>query len=140
VAANPNQSGVARQLFDLPTLEAIHEKMRRQVAEAGGEFSAIVYCPHGPDDGCDCRKPGIGLLLQLSRQLGVALDGVPMIGDSERDIDAARVAGGRPILVMTGNGTETAATLAEANQAVESFRDLEEAASFLIAESRELLA
>jgi D-glycero-D-manno-heptose 1,7-bisphosphate phosphatase len=137
VAVATNQSGVARKLIDLPTLEAIHEKMRRQVREAGGDVLAIVYCPHGPDDGCDCRKPEIGLFQRLSRRLGVELNGVPMIGDSWRDIEAARTAGGRPILVMTGNGAETAAALAEADQSVESFRHLDEAATFLIAESRE---
>jgi len=137
VAVATNQSGVGRKFIDLPTLKAIHENMRRQVREAGGNISMIVYCPHRPDDGCDCRKPEIGLFLQLSRRLGVPLDGVPMIGDSLRDIDAARASGGRPILVMTGNGAETASALCESNQVVESFSDLGEAASFLIAESRD---
>ena len=137
VTVATNQSGVGRKFIDLPALEAIHGKMRRQVREAGGDISVIVYCPHRPDDGCDCRKPEIGLFLRLSRQLCVPLDGVPMIGDSGRDIDAARAVGGRPILVMTGNGAKTASALAERGQAVESFTDLGEAASFLIAESRQ---
>jgi D-glycero-D-manno-heptose 1,7-bisphosphate phosphatase len=137
VAIATNQSGVGRKFVDLPTLEAIHAKMRRLVHEAGGDISVIVYCPHRPDDGCDCRKPEVGLFLQLSRQLGVPLDGVPMIGDSMRDIDAARAAGGRPVLVMTGNGAQTASELAENKQVVETFNDLSEAASFLIAEARE---
>lgn len=140
VAVATNQSGVGRKLLDLPTLAAIHDKMRRQVRDAGGDICKIVFCPHHPDDGCDCRKPGVGLLLKLGRQLGVSLDGVPMIGDSGRDIAAARAVGGRPILVMTGNGAETAAALEEGEQSVEFFSDLDAAVTFLIDEARERTA
>ena len=128
VAVATNQSGIARKLVDLPTLESIHEKLRDAVRSAGGDLGRIVFCPHHPDDGCDCRKPQPGLLLQLSRQYGVSLEGVPVVGDSERDIEAARAAGARPLLVLTGNGSETARSFASRNVEVETFADLAAAA------------
>jgi D-glycero-D-manno-heptose 1,7-bisphosphate phosphatase len=137
VAVLTNQSGVGRKLIDLPALKAIHTKMQRLVREAGGVIARIIFCPHHPDDGCDCRKPGIGMFLQLGRELGVPLDGVPMVGDSERDIVAARAVGGRPILVRTGNGFSTFAALAGDPDEPETFDDLAAAASFLIDESRQ---
>ena len=70
VAVATNQSGIARKLIDKPALEAIHQKMRDLVRSAGGDIGKIVYCPHHPDDNCDCRKPLPGLLMQLSRMLG----------------------------------------------------------------------
>ena len=135
VAVATNQSGLGRGLLDLPTLRAIHTKMEGLVRDAGGVIARIVFCPHHPDDGCDCRKPRAGLFLQLGRQLGVPLDGVPMVGDSERDMVAALAVGGRPMLVLTGNGERTAATLAGHASPPETFEDLDAVASFLIAES-----
>ncbi|MDA0678784.1 MAG: D-glycero-beta-D-manno-heptose 1,7-bisphosphate 7-phosphatase [Proteobacteria bacterium] len=137
VAVATNQSGVGRKYIDRPTLEAIHDKMRRAVRDAGGDITRIVYCPHLPDAGCDCRKPKSGLYLQIGTYLGVPLEGVPMIGDSVRDIAAARSAGGRPILVLTGNGVAAAASLNESGVPVETFADLAAAVSFLIDEYRE---
>jgi D-glycero-D-manno-heptose 1,7-bisphosphate phosphatase len=136
VAVASNQSGIARKLLDLPALNAIHEKMRRLVRKAGGEIGEIVFCPHHPDDGCNCRKPAPGMLLALGRHYGLPLDRVPMIGDSLRDIDAAVAVGGRPILVLTGNGSKTAAELKAANRGVECFADLADVATALVAESR----
>jgi len=136
VAVVTNQSGVGRKLIDPPTLRAIHAKMQRLVREAGGVITRIIFCPHHPDDGCDCRKPGVGMFRQLGRELGVPLDGVPMVGDSERDMVAARAVGGRPILVLTGNGSRTAAALTGEPHQPETFDDLGAAASFLIDESR----
>ncbi len=137
VAVATNQSGIARKYIDLPTLEAIHNKMRRVVRDAGGDISKIVYCPHHPDDGCDCRKPRAGLLRRIGHQLGVPLDDVPMIGDSERDIIAARAVGGRPILVRTGKGLAAAEALRASGGMPEVFDDLAGAVSFLLAEFRE---
>lgn len=134
VAVATNQSGVGRKLIDFPTLEAIHRKMLREVRDAGGDIARIVFCPHHPDEGCDCRKPGTALFARLGRELGVPLDGVPMIGDSERDLAAATSIGGRPILVLTGNGEKTALALAENAVSVPTFADLGAAASFLIEE------
>ena len=109
VVVATNQSGVARGLFDLETLMAIHDKMHRLVAEAGGHIEAVFYCPHGPDDGCDCRKPRPGMFCDISRRLMVDLDGVPAVGDSLRDLQAARAAGATPLLVRTGKGRRTLA-------------------------------
>lgn len=132
VAVASNQSGVARGLFDEHTLARIHEKMHEAVQAAGGRIDRIVYCPHHPDAGCDCRKPAAGLLYRLARQYGVSLAGVPVIGDSRRDLEAARAAGARPILVRTGNGAATEAA-GEAGDA-EVYDDLRAAADALAGE------
>lgn len=131
VAVASNQSGVGRGLIDRPVLEAIHDKLRRQVREHGGNLGRIVFCPHLPEAGCDCRKPAPGLLLALSRGYGVPLNNVPVVGDSIRDIDAAEAVGARPILVLTGNGRRTVAALAAEGREIETFADLGEVAQFL---------
>jgi D-glycero-D-manno-heptose 1,7-bisphosphate phosphatase len=77
-----NQSGIARGLFSMDTLNAIHAKMRREVAQAGGLIDAIFVCPHGPDDGCHCRKPAPGLFEDIGRRYEVNLTAVPAAGDS----------------------------------------------------------
>lgn len=97
-----NQSGLARGLFDIDTLNAIHQKMHRAVNAAGGEIEAVFYCPHGPEAGCACRKPRPGLFLEISQRLRRSLEGVPAIGDKLSDVEAARSAGARPMLVRTG--------------------------------------
>ena len=132
VAVASNQSGLARGLFDRRALRAMHRKLRRLVANAGGRVDRIVVCPHGPNDGCRCRKPAPGLLLRLARHYRVSLDGVPAIGDSLRDLEAAQAAGARPILVRTGNGRRTEASLPAALRDVEVFDDLASAASALV--------
>jgi D-glycero-D-manno-heptose 1,7-bisphosphate phosphatase len=137
IAVATNQSGVGRKIVDLPALHAMHEKLRSLVREAGGDVEHIAYCPHLPDDGCECRKPAPGLLKQLSRQFGVPLDGVAVIGDSERDLEAARAVNARPILVLTGSGEKTAADLRERGDSVETFANLDAAAAALIAEIHE---
>lgn len=104
-----NQSGIGRGLFGYGELFAIHDKMMRMCAELGGRIDGIFFCPHAPDAGCDCRKPAPGLLHQLSARLGSDLASVPVVGDSWRDIEAARAAGAPAILVRTGNGAATEA-------------------------------
>lgn len=135
VAVASNQSGIGRKLIDRPAVEAMHDKLRSLVKLAGGDVERIVYCPHLPGDGCDCRKPAPGMYWQLSRHYGVPLDGVPVIGDSERDLRAARAVNGRPLLVLTGNGRETAAALKNRGEDIEIFADLAAAARQLIAEA-----
>lgn len=135
VAVATNQSGIGRNLMDTTALEAIHDKLRSQVRAAGGDVDRIAYCPHHPDDGCDCRKPAPGLYMQLSRAYGLPLDGVPVIGDTMRDLEAARAVNARAILVLTGNGEKTAAELHQRGETVETFADLDAAAAALIAES-----
>ena len=102
-----NQAGVARGKFTAATLTAIHEKMLTLIRDAGGDIVSIAFCPHHPDDNCDCRKPRPGMLQQISSQTGVPLTGVPFVGDSLKDVEAARAAGCRPIVVLTGNGQHT---------------------------------
>jgi len=132
VAVATNQSGVGRGIFSLSDLEAIHAKMLAAVTARGGKIAALEFCPHRPEDGCDCRKPRTGMLLRIARQLGSDLAGVPCIGDSPRDLQAAEAVGGRPILVTTGNGRHA---LEEAlHPAVEVFEDLATAADHLIGE------
>ncbi len=135
VAVATNQSGIGRKLLDKPALNAMHDKLRGLVKDAAGDLDRIVYCPHHPDAGCKCRKPAPGLYQQLSRYYGVPLDGVPIVGDSERDLEAARAVNARPILVLTGKGRNTAADLQQRGDSVETFADLDAAATQLIAET-----
>lgn len=102
-----NQSGVARGLFSMDTLGRIHGKMLDAVRAKGGEIDAIFFCPHGPDDGCNCRKPLPGLFEEIAQRLKINLNGVYAVGDSERDLVAARAVGARPILVRSGKGERT---------------------------------
>ena len=104
-----NQSGIARGLFDMSTLNAIHAEMHRAVGQAGGRIDAIFFCPHAAEANCECRKPKPGLLKEIGARFNVELDGVPMIGDSLRDVEAAVAAGAKPWLVMTGKGLKTRA-------------------------------
>ncbi|MFW6341432.1 MAG: D-glycero-beta-D-manno-heptose 1,7-bisphosphate 7-phosphatase [Halothiobacillaceae bacterium] len=107
VAVATNQSGIARGLFSEDTLQAMHEKMARQLAERGAHIDYITWCPHGPDDGCDCRKPRPGLYQQIARHFDCSLENVPVVGDSARDLEAAVAVGARPVLVLTGKGART---------------------------------
>jgi D-glycero-D-manno-heptose 1,7-bisphosphate phosphatase len=107
VVVATNQSGIARGLFDMSTLNAIHDAMHRAVHQAGGRIDAIFFCPHADDANCECRKPKPGMLLEIARRLNVELEGVPVVGDSLRDLQAAAAAGAHPILVLTGKGKQT---------------------------------
>ncbi len=124
VAVASNQSGLARGLFDRNALRAMHRKLRRLVGNEGGRIDRIVVCPHGPDDDCSCRKPKPGLLTRLARHYGVSLVGVPVVGDSLRDLQAAVDAGATPILVRTGNGRKTLTNLPAALRDVRIYDDL----------------
>jgi D-glycero-D-manno-heptose 1,7-bisphosphate phosphatase len=109
VVVATNQSGIARGLFDMATLNAIHTEMHRAVNLAGGRIDAIFFCPHAADSNCECRKPKPGLLREIASRMDIELDGVPMIGDSLRDLEAAAAAGAKPYLVLTGKGRKTRA-------------------------------
>ncbi len=102
-----NQSGIARGLFDVATLGRIHEKMHQAVAAAGGRIDAVFFCPHGPDDDCECRKPRAGLFREIVDRFGAVPGEVHAIGDQLRDLQAAHEAGCAPILVLTGKGSQT---------------------------------
>ena len=110
VVVASNQSGVGRGLFGMDTLNAINDKMVRSLAQVGGRLDAIFFCPHAADSTCDCRKPKPGLLLQIGERFNVDLAGVPVVGDSLRDLQAAMAAGAKPYLVLTGKGEITRAS------------------------------
>ncbi len=99
-----NQSGLHRNYFTFETLEAIHQKLQDAVTTAGGNITGIFFCPHGPEEGCLCRKPLPGLIHQAEKTLSINATGQPFVGDSERDIECALAAECIPILVGTGNG------------------------------------
>jgi len=107
VVVATNQSGVGRGLFDMATLNAMHDKMHKAVSELGGRIDAVFFCAHAQDAGCACRKPKPGMLLEIAARFKVALADVPAIGDSLRDLQAASEAGARPVLVLTGKGAQT---------------------------------
>jgi len=104
-----NQSGVARGLFDMATLNAINAKMHRAVSQAGGRIDAVFYCPEHPDAASPFRKPEPGMFLAIAERFNAPLVDVPVVGDSESDLRAAVAAGARPILVLTGKGQRTRA-------------------------------
>jgi D-glycero-D-manno-heptose 1,7-bisphosphate phosphatase len=131
VVVATNQSGLARGLFEMATLNAIHAKMHKAVAQAGGRIDAVFYCPHGADMNCDCRKPKSGMFNEIAARYGSNLSGVPAIGDSLRDLQAAVSVGARPFLVRTGKGEKT---LAAGGLPVDTpvFADLSEAVDHLL--------
>jgi D-glycero-D-manno-heptose 1,7-bisphosphate phosphatase len=102
-----NQSGIGRGLFDVSALNAIHAKMHRALAAVGGKVDAIFFCPHAPDDHCDCRKPKAGLFHQIADRLAIDLSQTWSVGDSHRDLLASQAAGCRLMLVRTGKGKMT---------------------------------
>lgn len=113
VAVCTNQSGLARGYFQAPDLEAMHHKLCALVAQAGGRIAGIYYCPHLPDAGCDCRKPQPGLIDQAVSALGLSAEGAPFVGDSLQDLQAGEARQCVPVLVKTGKGLRTLATLSE---------------------------
>ncbi len=128
-----NQSGIARGLFDLAALEAIHAKMHELVDLVGGSIEAIYFCPHGPNDSCDCRKPKDGLFRRFAGATNADLSRTYAIGDSLRDIQAAESAGAKPILVRTGKGEKTAIDNPQLN--VPIFDNLYDAATHIVSTS-----
>jgi len=107
VVVATNQSGIGRGLFDISTLNAIHNKMHRALAQAGGRIDAVFFCPHSGDSQCECRQPRAGMLQEIGRRFGVDLTGVPALGDSLRDLQAAETVGAQPMLMLTGKGEKT---------------------------------
>jgi D-glycero-D-manno-heptose 1,7-bisphosphate phosphatase len=102
-----NQSGLARGLFDIDTLNAIHNKMLRELKAVNGKIEKIFFCPHAPNDNCLCRKPKSGLFEQIATYFNTKLNAIPAIGDSLRDLQAAHSIQAQAILVRTGKGLRT---------------------------------
>lgn len=134
VAVATNQSGIARGYYDIPTLNAMHDKLRQMLNSLGGNIEMIAFCPHGPDDNCDCRKPKPGMYLDIARRMELSLKGVPVIGDSLRDLQAAQAVGAQPILVRTGKGERTLAK-GDGLEGIPVYDDLAAAVAALLEES-----
>lgn len=113
VAVATNQSGLSRGYFDLKALSEMHRKMESLLSEHGGQIDALFYCPHGPDDGCYCRKPRPGMLHEIVERFQVGVNNVCFIGDTISDLKAATAAGIKPVLVRTGKGEKTEQLLEE---------------------------
>src|SRR5258707_12162295 len=109
VVVASNQSGIGRGLLDMGALNAINDKMYRVLAQVGGRIDALFFCPHAAEANCDCRKPKPGMFIDIAQRFNVDLAGVPAVGDSLRDLQAAAAAGPQPILVLPGKGSKTKA-------------------------------
>lgn len=133
VVVASNQSGLARGYFDIEALSAMHGKMDEMLAEIGARIDAIFYCPHGPEDGCDCRKPKPGMLLEIGQRFNVSLEDVIFIGDSISDIKTAYSAHAKAILVRTGKGAKAEKILqTECKGSVPVFDDLASAVTAIL--------
>lgn len=131
VVVATNQSGIARGLLDIAALSRIHNKMHHLLIQMGGHIEAILFCPHAPDHRCNCRKPLPGLLQELARRLRIQLNGVPAVGDSVRDLQAAVALGARPFLVRTGKGRRAEGS-ADLPPGTEIYEDLASVADALL--------
>ena len=132
-----NQSGIGRGMIDMSAVNAVHARMHQLLQTQGGRIDAVFFCPHTPEDGCDCRKPLPGLMLDIGRRYGISLQGVAMVGDTLRDLQAAQAAGCEPHLVLTGRarglqGEALQALLAQVPQA-HVHQSLDAFADFLLA-------
>jgi D-glycero-D-manno-heptose 1,7-bisphosphate phosphatase len=134
VVVASNQSGIGRGLFDFGALFAMHDKMQRMLSEVGGRIDGVFFCPHAPEDNCNCRKPKTGLYEDIARRFQIDLASVPAVGDSIRDIRSARAAGARPVLVRTGNGAATLREYPEELSGVAVYDSLDSAATALLAD------
>ena len=131
-----NQSGLARGLYDIQALNDIHQKMHRLVHEAGGHIDAVFFCPHGPDEGCECRKPRPALFQQIATRLRVDLATTPFVGDRLSDVHAARQAGAIPVLVRSGRYQDNVVN-ADELQDVNIYNDLAEFVSAWLEEKND---
>ena len=131
IAIATNQSGISRGLFDESVLLKIHEKMNRFFLSFGISIDYLTYCPHLPEHNCSCRKPLPGMYHAISRHFSTSLEGVPVVGDSLRDLQAAVSVNATPYLVLTGKGMETLHSPALPRQ-TKIFNDLAAVTNFLI--------
>ncbi|GAB4037624.1 MAG: D-glycero-beta-D-manno-heptose 1,7-bisphosphate 7-phosphatase [Rubrivivax sp.] len=132
-----NQAGIGRGMIDMASINAVHAHMNRQLMALGGRIDAVFFCPHTPEEDCDCRKPRPGMMLDIGRRYGVTLSEVPMVTDTLRDLEAAAAAGCPPHLVLTGRAAgldeATLARYVEKVPATRVHRDLGAFADWLLA-------
>lgn len=127
-----NQSGLGRGYFSIDAINAIHRRMRRELSAFGAQIEAIFLCPHAPDTNCRCRKPLPGLLEDIAKRLRIDMAGIPVIGDSFRDIQAAVAVGAAPSLVLTGKGQSTVREYMDSLVDVPTYKDLSTAVNALL--------
>lgn len=127
-----NQSGLGRGLFSIETLHRIHHRMVDELERHGGHVDGILFCPHVPEEQCDCRKPKPGLLMEIAQRVNQGLKGVPVIGDSYRDLQAGLAVEALPILVRTGKGERTLQERGRELGKTPVFADLSSAVDMLI--------
>ncbi len=128
-----NQSAIGRGIIRRQAVKAIHDRMVREVAHAGGRIDAIVFCPHEPQLGCSCRKPAPGMFQEAAARLAIDLPESIFIGDAQSDVLAARAAGCRPALVMSGRTTpDMLATWDAATRDIVIQRDLLTAVTLIL--------
>ncbi len=106
VVVATNQAGIGRGMIDMSAVNAVHVHMNEMLLAHGARLDAVFFCPHTPEDGCDCRKPKPGLMVDIGRRYGVDLSQVPMVGDTARDLQAAHAAGCEAHLVQSGRARE----------------------------------
>lgn len=126
-----NQSGVARGYYDLETLSHIHEKMQRELAAVGGYVEEIFFCPHHPDEKCVCRKPQPGMFYQMQKKYHLNFSEIFFIGDNVSDVQVANLVGCKPLLVLSGKGSEMLAKYPEL-QSIKNFKDLASAVEYVL--------
>ncbi|HEU0276452.1 MAG TPA: HAD-IIIA family hydrolase [Rhodanobacteraceae bacterium] len=107
VSIATNQAGVGRGRIARADLDALHARMVREADHAGGCIDHVFVCPHAPEDGCDCRKPAPGLIIRAMARSGIPASATVLVGDDTRDLEAARAAGVRAVLVRTGKGVRS---------------------------------
>jgi len=131
IAVATNQSGIGRGLFDMATLNAINDKMMELVFRQGGRIDALFFCTHTATEECACRKPRTGMYEEIAARFHTELKGVPAVGDSLKDLQAAEVVGAQPILVLTGKGAKTREEGGLPRKTL-VFEDLAEASRYLV--------
>jgi D-glycero-D-manno-heptose 1,7-bisphosphate phosphatase len=132
IAVATNQSGIGRGLFDMATLNAINDKMMELVFRQGGRIDALFFCPHTAAESCGCRKPRTGMFEEIAARFHMELKGVPVVGDSLKDLQAADAVGAQPLLVLTGKGQRTRADGGMPRR-TQVFDDLADAVRHLVA-------
>ncbi len=128
-----NQAGIGRGYFTRDVVETIHTRLHNELAAEEAHLDGTYYCPHHPSDGCSCRKPNPGLLLQAAREHRIDLSGSVMVGDKRSDLEAGRAVGCRTVLVLTGYGPESLQTLGESGHSPDGIvADLHEAVTWFL--------
>lgn len=135
VVVATNQSGVGRGYYNQQTLDHIHKKMQTLTSKLNGRIDGVFACPHKPDDNCECRKPKPGLFDKIAKHFQINLHQTPAIGDSLRDLSAAKTANCIPILVLTGNGKKTLEKLPPELKDIATYNTLADAVDALLSDN-----